>query len=266
MKEKKRRKKDIKKQREQTRLPKSPAELKDDTIIKNIPVILETISASTSPKLQTDNMDVHHHTHHSGKKNWKSYFWEFLMLFLAVFCGFLAEYQLEHVIENTKEKEYIVSMITDAENDTVALNKAIIKNTQSAIGLDSLANLCYEFEYTSQNVQQLYRLFGNYAAYFESARFTDRTRAQLKSSGNLRLIKNKSAADNITLYDNSISDVLTQEGSYAEFMKDQIKVAQQLFNFKYFQQRSSKLNQAQASAIIMSVLTKNPVDLIQYGN
>jgi hypothetical protein len=35
------------------------------------------------------NMEVHHHTHAShGKKNWKSYFWEFLMLFLAVFCGF----------------------------------------------------------------------------------------------------------------------------------------------------------------------------------
>jgi hypothetical protein len=41
---------------------------------------------------QESNMEVHHHAHHDhGKKNWKSYFWEFLMLFLAVFCGFLAE-------------------------------------------------------------------------------------------------------------------------------------------------------------------------------
>ena len=36
-------------------------------------------------------MELHHHAHHEGKKNWKSYFWEFLMLFIAVFCGFLAE-------------------------------------------------------------------------------------------------------------------------------------------------------------------------------
>lgn len=40
---------------------------------------------------EIENMEVHHHAHHEGKKNWKSYFWEFLMLFLAVFCGFLAE-------------------------------------------------------------------------------------------------------------------------------------------------------------------------------
>src|SRR5687767_7455701 len=51
------------------------------------------------PKLQTDNMEVHHHAPHRGRKSLKSYFWEFIMLFLAVFCGFLAEYQLEHVIE-----------------------------------------------------------------------------------------------------------------------------------------------------------------------
>ena len=56
-------------------------------------------------KPETEDMEVHHHTHAThGKKNWKSYFWEFLMLFLAVFCGFLAEYQLEHVIEHQREK------------------------------------------------------------------------------------------------------------------------------------------------------------------
>lgn len=37
-------------------------------------------------------------------KKWTHYFWEFLMLFLAVFCGFLAEYQLEHKIEETGRK------------------------------------------------------------------------------------------------------------------------------------------------------------------
>ena len=49
-------------------------------------------------KQETKNMEVHHHSHSEhGKRNWKSYIWEFVMLFLAVFCGFLAEYQLELV-------------------------------------------------------------------------------------------------------------------------------------------------------------------------
>ncbi|CAN5324243.1 hypothetical protein BH11BAC5_BH11BAC5_12200 [soil metagenome] len=70
-------------------------------------------------------MEVHHHTHAAhGKKNWKTYTWEFLMLFLAVFCGFLAEYQLEHVIEHQREKEYANALYTELSDDsTVAANK-----------------------------------------------------------------------------------------------------------------------------------------------
>ncbi len=77
---------------------------------------------NTEPK---EEMEVHHHTHAAhGKKNWKTYSWEFLMLFLAVFCGFLAEYQLEHVIEHQREKEYANALYTELSDDsTVAANK-----------------------------------------------------------------------------------------------------------------------------------------------
>ena len=67
----------------------------------------QTIILNPTPVTEQD-MEVHHHAHDPAaphhKKNWKSYFWEFLMLFLAVFCGFLAEYQLEHKIERDREK------------------------------------------------------------------------------------------------------------------------------------------------------------------
>ena len=49
-------------------------------------------------------MEVHHHAH-TARKKWTHYFWEFIMLFLAVFCGFLAENQREHMIENHRVKE-----------------------------------------------------------------------------------------------------------------------------------------------------------------
>ena len=64
-------------------------------------------------------MEVHHHTHHP--KRWKEYFWEFFMLFLAVFCGFLAELQLEHYIENQREKQFMVTLIEDLKSDSVVL-------------------------------------------------------------------------------------------------------------------------------------------------
>ena len=67
-------------------------------------------------------MEVHAHSY-TPRKKWTHYLWEFLMLFLAVFCGFLAEYQLEHVIENQREKKYMQTLITDLVADTAILNR-----------------------------------------------------------------------------------------------------------------------------------------------
>jgi hypothetical protein len=86
-------------------------------------------------------MEVHHHTHseHSGsRKKWNHYFWEFLMLFLAAFCGFLAENQREHFIENEREKQFIKTFVEDIRNDTAGMNNAIIVFTRINNHIDSL--------------------------------------------------------------------------------------------------------------------------------
>ncbi len=69
------------------------------------PVISQPQPSDSKP--QTETMEVHHHPHIHSEKKWKEYLFQFLMLFLAVFCGFLAEYQLEHVIENNREKQFM---------------------------------------------------------------------------------------------------------------------------------------------------------------
>jgi hypothetical protein len=69
------------------------------------------------------------------------------MLFLAVFCGFLAEYQLEHVIEHNKEKEYMRSMVEDLAQDTTEINKASTEILAHDKNLDSLlVFLNYQFQ------------------------------------------------------------------------------------------------------------------------
>jgi hypothetical protein len=62
-------------------------------------------------------MEVHRHPH-LEKKKITHYLWEFLMLFLAVFCGFLAENQREHLVENRREKQYIFSMMADLKSES----------------------------------------------------------------------------------------------------------------------------------------------------
>ena len=155
---------------------------------------------SVKPNQEIENMEVHHHAHHEhGKKNWKSYFWEFLMLFLAVFSGFLAENQREHYIENKRERKYIESFIQDLKADTTSLEFYINIRTQKRRYLDSLVLLLS----TGQ-----YKIMGNETYFFARSVLnadpfvsTDGTMQQLKNAGNLRLIHSAAVTDSILSYD-----------------------------------------------------------------
>ena len=83
----------------------------------------ETRTEEKSSTDLNDNMEVHHHSHEShGKKNWKAYFWEFLMLFLAISLGFFVENQREHYNEHLRAKEFSKSSVQDLQNDTASLH------------------------------------------------------------------------------------------------------------------------------------------------
>ena len=69
-------------------------------------------------------MEVHHHPH-PGKKRFKEYFLEFLMIFLAVTLGFFAESLREHLTDKRIEREYIVSFVEDLKQDTASFNRVI---------------------------------------------------------------------------------------------------------------------------------------------
>src|SRR6188474_3376066 len=95
-------------------------------------------------------MEVHHHAHHGGKKNWKAYFWEFIMLFLAVFCGFLAEYQLEHKIEKNREMQFMETMVEDLRSDSAQLTRLTRRRKSRIKELDTLFYLIANDEYLKE--------------------------------------------------------------------------------------------------------------------
>ena len=108
--------------------------------------IISTAEAETiTPNQEIENMEVHHHAHDPAaphhKKNWKSYFWEFLLFFLAVFCGFFAEYQLEHKIERDRAKQFINSLIADLQDDDKMLTAMTKSEKVGIASLDTLMNL-----------------------------------------------------------------------------------------------------------------------------
>lgn len=160
---------------------------------------------------QTENMEVHHHTHPShGNKTWKEYIWEFLMLFLAVFCGFLAEYQLEHLIENQREKKYILALLEETRMDIKEYDNLINRIHYIDPIADSLFNNVKMAEKYNFN------LVGKWNAPFNNANvsyFPSLTAIrQLEHSGNLRLIKNQELQQKIIVYETSVEGNLKDSG------------------------------------------------------
>ena len=204
----------------------------------NIPSTNETIADADQPvthyppPVTEQEMEVHHHAHDPAaphhKKNWKNYFWEFLMLFLAVFCGFLAEYQLEHVIENSREKQFIKSYIEDLKTDTAAINRNLIYQKSRKEQLDSMMNFL-ETQTIKGNEGEFYYL-GRILIRTRRFQPSDRTITQLKNSGALRLIRNEQAADSIISYQKLVETILQNIADERDERRDVDPLMSLIFN------------------------------------
>jgi hypothetical protein len=145
-------------------------------------------------------MEVHHHAHTGhGKKTWKEYFWEFLMLFLAVFCGFLAEYQLEHKIERDRLKKFMYDMTKNLEYDRTRIAINLATNYSLRSSLDSFRNEIQQNLLGKANIKKLY-FYAFTASGFGQVVFNKSTITQLRNSGQLRLVENDSLTNEIIDY------------------------------------------------------------------
>jgi len=125
------------------------------------------------------------------------------MLFLAVFCGFLAEYQLEHVIEHGREKQFMTSLVEDLETDTAELKKAL--KTCDSISRYTDSTLIFLSAYkTGEDLPVHFDKLIGTAGKRQDLINTDRTSAQLKNSGSMRLIRKKNVSNAILHYWKSI--------------------------------------------------------------
>ena len=148
-------------------------------------------------------MEVHHHSH-TARKKWTHYFWEFLMLFLAVFCGFLAELQLEHKIENKREVDYMKGIVENLKYDIIRCDKNGQNNVAYSAGWDSLRYELKKAIAGQVNGNALYYYSIKYSEVGEAA-FNTSTITELKNSGSLRLIRNKKiVADMADYYERKI--------------------------------------------------------------
>jgi hypothetical protein len=158
-------------------------------------------------------MEVHTHSHSHGKKSWRSYFWEFLMLFLAVFCGFLAEYQLEHKIEKDREKQFINSLAADLKDDLVTIDEFVERAKATVLLFDTLCIYLDSSALAKKNGDIIYyaaRMGPRTAPFINNSRTFD----QLTNSGGFRLIHNTKTSTKIMEYYSQLPWIRLLEGNY----------------------------------------------------
>ena len=164
-------------------------------------------SITHNPPVTEQDMEVHHHSHENhGKKNWKTYFWEFLMLFLAVTLGFFVENQREHYIEHTRAKEFAALMYEDLKKDTLFFREGAEQFARIMKHQDSLS---YLLQRPTENPGH-YSLIKHWINGVWALSFTPHqaTYEQMKNSGSLRYIKNIRLINSMQdYYNNSLPNI-----------------------------------------------------------
>jgi hypothetical protein len=136
------------------------------------------------------------------------------MLFFAVFCGFLAENQREHIIEHRREVQSMRSMLDDLDTDITMLENNFSVRTNRVQMIDSLVLLLSspsmdgkvnDAYFYARNISPPTNIFS-----------TDGTLQQLKSAGNLRLVRNRDIANRILAYDQEVTQVFFEMGDEVE--------------------------------------------------
>lgn len=150
-------------------------------------------------------MEVHHHPDlHHKPKPWKEYLLEYLMIFLAVMTGFFAESYREHLGERSKEHEYAVNIKKDLLRDTANINFWVPALMSRIAKFDTLLSYLETAGQVKDgaNMYYLARLSTRNQV-FEAS---DNTILEMKSSGNLRLIRNREIVNSLMEYEKIVEE------------------------------------------------------------
>ena len=203
-------------------------------------------------------MEVHHHSHHP--KKWKEYITEFIMLFAAVTLGFFAENQREHLIEGNREKQYMQSLYEDLRKDTTILNSLIRYDTIQTAKLDTTNKLLVENKWDAENIKLLYRLNLKTAGTIRY-NLSERTSAQLKNAGGMRLIESQELSNKISEYWVK-SENLKEYNIFVDDLKFKARErSYSIFDQKYYTNVNKGIVADNAQ-----LLTKDAFTLTEYSN
>jgi hypothetical protein len=168
-------------------------------------------------------METYHpHKFPAGGKA-KELIFEFLMMFLAITGGFFMENMREESVERHREMKYIESMAKDVTQDTISVQEILTTCETQIKGIDSLKAVL-KTPVAQMDYHQMYNLTMKYLNNLMSFEPNQITMIQLKNSGGLRLINNKSVTDSIVNYYSSFDSHVEQQKYTMNFLQETLNL------------------------------------------
>jgi len=184
---------------------------------------------------KNSEMEVYHRHKLKERKEIKELVFEFFMLFLAITLGFFMENLREKTTEKHKEKEYILSLIKDIENDTANIRLSIARNQNQNAGIDSLIDLT-KGAVPDSKMDRFYEYTVRYLNTYYGFTPRDLTMTQLKNAGGLRLIENKAVLDSLVGYYSKIERYDNLNGrQYNKLLEDIINLEMGFIDFETYE-------------------------------
>jgi hypothetical protein len=205
-------------------------------------------------------MEVHHAHHPAHKKKWSEYFLEFFMLFFAVTLGFFAENQREHLVEGHREQQYMQSLYEDLKKDTSTLNNLIRYDSIQITKLDTSNWILTTRHWDPQTIKMFYRI--NLKT-LGSIRFnlSERTAAQLKNAGGMRLVEDRELSNKIAEYWVRSENLKEYEMFVVDLKFKAREKSYSIFDQRYYEDVSIGIVSDGAK-----LMTQDPYFLTEYAN
>jgi hypothetical protein len=185
-------------------------------------------------------MEVHHHSHPStgsgNRKKWTHYFWEFFMLFLAVTLGFFVENQREHYIENKRERKYVDAIVNDLAADTSWVNMYTHNQRVAVYAFDSVILLLRQNKKDEFSLGRLYYLVRMAIRLSSANKANDNAYDQMRSSGNLRLLRKQAIVDSISNYYFNLKEIDLINNPLLQRQQAMVEFEGKLFDGNVFHQ------------------------------
>lgn len=162
-------------------------------------------------------------------KTWKAYIFDFLMIFLAVTLGFMAENLRERYMENKRVRQYAQSLYEDLKIDTAIIQRTYDEEAWIQLKFDSAAMILASND-LSDNNEFIYYV-ERYLSINDMFSSQDVTYQQLRSSGNLRYMRNFDLIKGIAEYYNLYTRYLAIDGDFGLIDKNELALIEaKLFN------------------------------------